>query len=104
MHHEAKEAFLGKLRARFPNLIFEDVLRLSFLNAAKAIKSASMFLGDRNANFVLAQGVGQRCLTFEPEVGRREAIFSCPFGTEVMPEVSDLEVFADTIKTWTARD
>jgi len=100
MHHEAKEVFLGKLRARFPNLIFEDVLRLSFPEAAKAIKSASMFLGDRNANFVLAQGVGQRCLTFEPEVGRREAIFSCPFGTEVMPEVADFETFVRTIDDW----
>jgi hypothetical protein len=100
MHHEAKEAFLAGLRARFPDLIFEDVSSLPFLEAAGVIKSASMFLGDRNANFVLAHGVGQRCLTFEPEVGRREAIFSCPFGTEIMPEPVDFEAFSDAIKTW----
>jgi hypothetical protein len=56
-----------------------------------------MFLGDRNANFVLAQGVGQRCLTFEPEPGRRETIFSCPFGIEIMPELADFEAFAGMI-------
>jgi hypothetical protein len=100
MHHEAKETFLAGLRVRFPNLIFEDVSSLPFLEAAGAIKSASMFLGDRNANFVLAQGVGQRCLTFEPEPGRRQAIFSCPLGTEVMPEVSDFEAFATAICEW----
>ena len=100
MHHEAKEAFLAKLRERFPTLVFEDVSHLPFLEAAGVIKSASMFLGDRNANFVLANGVGQRCLTFEPEVGRREKIFSCPFGAEIMPEPVDFEAFSDAIKTW----
>jgi len=104
MHHEAKEAFLAKLRVRFPNLVFEDVSVLPFLAAAKAIKSASMFLGDRNANFVLANGVAQRCLTFEPETGRREVIFSCPFGVEVMPEVADFDSFVTTIKSWTLCD
>jgi len=100
MHAEAKDLLLAKLQERFPTLIFEDVSHLPFLEAAGGIKSASMFLGDRNANFVLANGVGQRCLTFEPEVGRREKIFSCPFGTEVMPAVDDFEAFATAIREW----
>ncbi len=100
MFQRTKDELLTRVRREFPMLIFEDVSGRPFLQAARVIKSARMFLGCRSANFVLAQAVGQRCLTFELEVGRRGRIFSCPYGTEAMPDPGDTKSFIETIKKW----
>lgn len=80
---------------------FVDVERLPFLEAARHIASAAFFLGCRSANWVVAQGVGARCLICEPNGGRREPIFSNPYGSpEVMPRQDDLAAFVETARGW----
>ena len=100
MFRREKDELLERVRREFPMLIFEDVSGKPFLQSARVIKSARMFLGCRSANFVLAQAVRQRCLTFELESGRRGRIFSCPYGTEVMPDPEDTKSFIETIQKW----
>lgn len=97
---DQKLALVKHLEAALPDCRFLDVGRLPFEQAATAIKHALFFVGCRSANYVVAHGVAQRILTYEPEPGRREMIFSCPFGREVMPPVARLDLFVAQARQW----
>jgi len=99
---EAKARVLHRLRQGLPaGTQFADVGKLPFLEAAIVIASARFFLGCRSANWVVAQGVGARCLICEPNTGRREPIFGNPYGSpEVMPPPGDVEAFVHTALRW----
>jgi len=97
---EPKLRVLTLLQSSFTDCEFADVSTMFFDVAAMVIKTALFFLGCRSANYVMAHGVNQRILTVEPEGGRREALFSCPYGREVMPEIGDLDEFLSTARTW----
>lgn len=77
-----------------------DVSKMPFVEAASCISKSSFFLGCRSANYVIAQGLAKKILTIEPEPGRRENIFSCPWGWEAMPDPKDLGTFMRLAKEW----
>jgi len=99
---EPKLQVLNLLKENFQDCEFVDVSKMFFDVAARVIKTALFFLGCRSANYVVAHGVNQRILTVEPDGGRREALFSCPYGREVMPEIDRLEEFLSTARQWRA--
>lgn len=79
---------------------FVDVAKLPFDEAARTIQAAVFFLGCRSANYVVAHGLYKRILSIELEPGRREEIFSCPFGREVLPGVNEIGQFVATALAW----
>lgn len=95
-----KTHVLNALFSALPNVSFVPVAVKPFVQAAETIKAARFFLGCRSANYVLATGLGQRCLSVEPEPGRREEIFSCPWGREMMPAVDDVDAFVRIAQAW----
>lgn len=97
---EPKLQVLNLLKAELTDCEFVDVSKMFFDVAAMVIKAALFFLGCRSANYVVAHGVNQRILTVEPDGGRREALFSCPYGREVMPPIDRLEEFLSTARQW----
>jgi hypothetical protein len=97
---EPKLQVLALLKTELTDCEFVDVSKLFFEVAASVIKTALFFLGCRSANYVVAHGVNQRILTVEPDGGRREALFSCPYGREVMPEIGDVDQFLSTARQW----
>jgi len=97
---EPKLQVLNLLKENFQDCEFVDVSKMFFDVAARVIKTSLFFLGCRSANYVMAHGVNQRILTVEPEGGRREALFSCPYGREVMPEIDRLDEFLSTARQW----
>lgn len=100
---ESKLKVLEFLKEHLKDCEFVDVAPMFFDVAARVIKTASFFLGCRSANYVVAHGVNQRILTVEPEAGRREELFSCPWGKEVMPGIDRLEEFLSTARRWLAQ-
>jgi len=99
-HRGAKENMLKLLQAVIPEARFENVETIPFDQAARRIKSSRFFFGCRSANYVLAMGLGKRCLIFEPDAGRRSPIFGCPVGDEHMPDPSFHHQFVDLAKQW----
>jgi hypothetical protein len=99
---DPKLKVLNLLQSSFTDCEFVDVSTLFFDVAAQVIKGALFFLGCRSANYVVAHGVNQRILTVEPDGGRREALFSCPYGREVMPEIDHMEEFLSAARHWRA--
>lgn len=82
-----KQAFLAGMKTTFQDIELVDVATNSWLAAAMLIKGAVCFIGCRSANYVLAHGVGQRCLIYEPHPGRWKFgawgdVFSCKPGRE----------------------
>lgn len=77
-----------------------NVQGLSWVDAARVIRRARFFVGCRSSNYVLAHGLGQRVLCFEPNPARRGPVFGCPYGQEVCPEVQDWELFEDAAVNW----
>ncbi len=62
---------------------------LSWLDAATFMddKDTVAFIGDRSANWVIANGLGKMCITFEPHPSRHRSgqlgrVFGCPGGKE----------------------
>jgi hypothetical protein len=91
---------LNAVQEELPQAVFVDVGKLPFLDAAQAIASAKFFLGCRSANYVIACGLNKRLLTCEPDQGRREEIFSCPWAQEAMPPADNEEAFQKIAVAW----
>lgn len=81
-----------------PHLV--DTTKLDWKTAATEIKAAKMFIGCRSSQAVLAHGVGQRCLIYEPAPERRPSMFGSPHGVEVMPAIDDMDAFIRTAGAW----
>jgi hypothetical protein len=77
---------------------FIDATAYPWAQAAAIIKGAMAFIGCRSANYVIAHGVGQRVLCFEPEAWRREITYSYPYGIEVM--CMNAETAIEQLKVW----
>lgn len=95
-----KEHVLSFLKATLHKIRFENVEALPFDQAARVISSSRFFFGCRSANYVVATGLGKRCLTVEPDGGRRQPVFGCPFARESMPEPHLRKKFADVARQW----
>lgn len=86
-YRREKTAFLELLMHMCPGIDFIDTTRQPWLDAVDLIKHALIFVGCRSSNYVLAHGVGQQVITFEPHPSRNAhghlgAIFGCPYGVE----------------------
>lgn len=100
-HAGLKMICLDAMKKAFPKASFVDATGFSVVQAPAVIAKAKMFLGCRSLNYVLAMGVGQRCVTFEPNDGRRtDPIFSFPWGTERVISGLSLEHCAHAIGDW----
>ena len=65
-----------------------SVMEYSWLEAAVLISKAGVFVGDRSALHVIAHGVGQKLITYEPHPARHKTghlgtVFGCPYGKEL---------------------
>ena len=102
-HRQEKYALLGHLHNVNPRLRFEDVSGKPFDEAARRIQAARFFFGCRSANYVVAMGLGKRCLTIEPDGNRRRPVFGFPEATEHMPDPSPAfyHQFVDLTRQWT---
>lgn len=65
-----------------------DVNRFAWGNVPSVIKGAMVFIGDRSALHVVAHGVNQRIVTYEPHPARHKTghlgtVFGCPYGREL---------------------
>lgn len=101
-----KLAFIQSLRTRFPKLSFVSVdwhHVPDWIDAAQIIQESLFFIGDMSAMHVLAHAIGKRCLIYEPSLDRRVSnyrIYQYRFGTEVVPDIGNMEMFARTIEEW----
>lgn len=106
-----KEKFLAALKERLGNeFLLLDVSQFSWYEAAGYIKESMAFVGCRSANYVMAHGLKQRIICFEPHPARHAhghlgKIFGCPYGTEVTlpfaaPETIQADFAAATLKNW----
>jgi hypothetical protein len=77
-----------------------DVTPLGWLEAAAMIKACKFFLGCRSANYVLAHGLNKKVLVYEPAPERRPGTFGFRCGTEVMPEIGNIDEFVNVAKEW----
>jgi len=97
---ETKAVVLRRLQDRLSGVVWVNVVDMPFLEAAIVIAESRFFLGCRSACWVLAAGLGKRCLIVEPVVARRHPRFGCPNVEEMMPEPGDLETFLATAERW----
>lgn len=106
-----KERFLAALKERLGNeFLLLDVTAFKWYEAAGYIKESVAFVGCRSANYVMAHGLKQRIICFEPHPARHAhghlgKVFGCPYGTEVTlpfaaPETVQADIAASTLKTW----
>lgn len=84
MYAVQKKDFIDYLKETFPSTSFIDTTELSWNLTAYVIKQAKCFIGCRSSNHVLAHGLGQKLIIFEPHPDRAGGmpIFTCPWGTE----------------------
>ena len=100
---EQKKEFFETLwgKTRDTNLEFFNVAEVGWKEATWLIKKALVYVGDRSACWVLANGVGQQIITFEPHPSRHKsghlgAVFGNPYGQEVaLPFAMPASVAAD---------
>lgn len=100
------EVFLKNLEGSGIEVVQLD--KFSWLDSAFLLEHALCYVGDRSANWVIANGVGCECITFEPhpakhKSGRLGYVFSCPEGKELalpfpMPENVGAEAAASLVK------
>jgi hypothetical protein len=101
MAAEKKQAFAEKMfEALADKACFLRVDTYDWLSAAYIIQNAKFFLGCRSANYVLAHGLGKKVLVYEPAGERRPSTYGFRCGTEVMPEINDLDAFVQTAESW----
>lgn len=81
-----KEVLLNYLMREIGTDRFVDLSQWPIEKAHEVIRDSSFYFGDRSLNYVLAHGVGKRCLTFEPTPGRLDPIFSFPWGHECITD------------------
>lgn len=86
---DVKSLFISVLRKSLPEIPFINVVDYPWLKAALWIRNAVCFVGCRSSNYVIAHGVGQRVICFEPEPWRTEVTYSCPWGIEVLCQSPD---------------
>jgi hypothetical protein len=96
-----KENLLALIRVSVPRARFECVEHIPFDAAARRINAADWFFGCRSANYVVAMGLGKRCLTIEPDGGRRSTVFGFPAAIEHMPDPTYVHQFVDLANQWT---
>lgn len=107
---DLKSAFRNRVLELLPTIKMVDVTKLSWLNATLAIKRAECFIGCRSAMAVLAHGVGQKVITYEPHPARHQSgmfghVFGCPWGTEIaipfgIPPMAAAQAAVLTIDIW----
>lgn len=100
LHRRTKMHMLTYLHGVIPKARFENVESHPFDHAARRIQSSRFFFGCRSANYVVAMGLGKRCLIMEPDGDRRGEIFSCPMGREHMPNTGFYHQFAELARQW----
>jgi len=94
---DEKMNFIDEVHKRLHKEVeFMDVSKLSWLDAAYAIRYSMGFIGCRSSNYVLACGVGQKVFVFEPNSARSKygpwgTTFTCPYADET--EVSYTSVY-----------
>lgn len=86
MYSDLKLRFFNML-VRRTEVTFVDVSKRSWLESVSVIKGAVAYVGDRSALHVVAHGVGQRLITYEPHPARNKqghlgTVFGCPYGRE----------------------
>lgn len=102
-HKEKKDRFVG---AFSPGIKIVDTDKLPWLEAAATIKKAVCFVGCRSSNAVLAHGVNQQVVIYEPDKTRNDygrpwwkeaarrlimpsapnirLVYGCPYGRETI--------------------
>lgn len=64
-------------------IILGDVRTKPWLEAARAINSAKLFVGSHSALCVIAHGLGKPVYSIEPEEWRKAPLYGCPYGRTV---------------------
>jgi len=87
MYVDLKLRFVERLKKRMPNMMFLEPSKTTWAGAAWQIGTSIAYVGDRSALHVIAHGVGQRLLTYEPHPARHKdghlgTVFGCPYGRE----------------------
>lgn len=89
-YDKRKKAFFELLWAQpfSPRLIFFNVATVGWKEAAWIIKNSICYLGDRSASWVVANGLGKTCITYEPHPSRHKSghlgkVFGNPYGQEI---------------------
>jgi hypothetical protein len=106
MAENQKKEFLGRLQQVFAERLgngyvgWMDLSSLDWLHSAWVMKQCNFFLGCRSANYVLAHAMNKKILCYEPAGERRPATFGFGRGTEVMPDVNDMDAFVRTAEAW----
>ena len=100
LYADQKETFVIALSQIFPDTLFLDTRQEPWIDAARIIKNARCFIGCRSALHVLAHGLGQKLLIFEPHPHRAGdmPIFKCPWGTE--SQVKTVDEAMSVLKGW----
>ena len=102
-----KQRLLNSLAAKLhgqANLV--NIAALPWLDAANMMASAAVFVGCRSGNMVIAHGLAKPIIGYEPNHGRLQSMFSCPFGREEHPvphgEAPErhADAAADQIRAW----
>jgi hypothetical protein len=68
-HATLKDRLIAQLRVRL-DMPFINTAQLPWVEAAKAINHAGIFIGCRSACWVLAMGIGAETFTYEPHENR----------------------------------
>lgn len=89
-YDDLKKRFLLKLTEVFDGQIFGlvNTNEFSWVEAASIIKGAAAFVGCRSANWVIANGVRQQIICYEPHPARNQfghlgEVFGCPYNDRV---------------------
>jgi len=83
---EFKNALAGNLTGITSVLLLDE--NITWAGAARLTRDAMAYVGDRSANWVIANGLGKQCITFEPHPSRHASghlgkVFGCPGGKEI---------------------
>jgi hypothetical protein len=99
-YRREKQGMLNFVRATIPQARFENVGAFPFDVAATRIQASRFFFGCRSANYVVAMGLGKRCLTYELAEDRKDPIFGWPLAREHRPNPTFHHQFAELAKQW----
>lgn len=85
---QKKEFFMELYDQLKTEIEFFNLNTIGWREAAWVSKNALAFVGCRSANWVVAQGVGQEAITFEPHPARHQSghlgnVFRSPYGREI---------------------
>ena len=97
---ECESSWVKIIAELLPSMEFMDVGELAFENAAERIAEATLFLGSRSSNYVIAHGVGTRIVTLESIPGRRHVRFSFPWGWEALIDPPNPVRAVEVMRRW----